>query len=66
MGRKPLDIEDIALDLIMNDDMAAKKKLAKKYGISLIKKAFIPPASMNFIWPGAGVNSAVSPFPPLI
>jgi fructose/tagatose bisphosphate aldolase len=30
MGRRPLDIEKIAMDLIMSDDMAAKKGLAKK------------------------------------
>lgn len=30
MGRKPLDIEKIAFELIMHDDLAAKKKLAKK------------------------------------
>jgi len=30
MGRKPLDVEKIAMDLIMTDDLAAKKKLAKK------------------------------------
>lgn len=30
MGRKPLDVEKIALDLINNDDVAAKKELAKK------------------------------------
>ena len=30
MGRRPLDIEKFALELIMNDDLATKKKLAKK------------------------------------
>jgi len=30
MGRRPLDIEKIAMGLIMNDDVATKKKLAKK------------------------------------
>jgi fructose/tagatose bisphosphate aldolase len=30
MGRKPLDVEKIVLELINNDDMAAKRKLAKK------------------------------------
>jgi fructose/tagatose bisphosphate aldolase len=30
MGRRPLDIEKFALELIMNDDLTTKKKLAKK------------------------------------
>jgi fructose/tagatose bisphosphate aldolase len=30
MGRRPIDIEKIALDLIMSDDQERKKKLAKK------------------------------------
>ena len=30
MGRRPLDIEKIAMDLIMNDDLEAKKQLAKR------------------------------------
>ncbi|HTZ11565.1 MAG TPA: class II fructose-bisphosphate aldolase [Candidatus Margulisiibacteriota bacterium] len=30
MGRRPIDIEKIALDLIMTDDQEIKKKLAKK------------------------------------
>ncbi|MCK9604112.1 MAG: class II fructose-bisphosphate aldolase [Candidatus Omnitrophica bacterium] len=30
MGRRPVDVEKIVMDLITNDDMAIKKKLAKK------------------------------------
>lgn len=30
MGRKPLDVEKIVMDLIISDDSATKKKLAKK------------------------------------
>ncbi|MDD5166601.1 MAG: class II fructose-bisphosphate aldolase [Candidatus Omnitrophica bacterium] len=30
MGRRPVDVEKIVMDLITNDDMAMKKKLAKK------------------------------------
>ena len=30
MGRRPLDLERIAMDLIMSEDIATKKKLAKK------------------------------------
>lgn len=38
MGRKPLDIEKIALDLIMNDDAAIKKTLVKKISDIAYKK----------------------------
>ncbi|MDD2688937.1 MAG: class II fructose-bisphosphate aldolase [Candidatus Omnitrophica bacterium] len=38
MGRKPLDIEKIALQLIMNDDLTTKKKLANKISIIAYKK----------------------------
>ena len=38
MGRRPLDIDKIALELIMSDDVAAKKKLAKKIGDIAYKK----------------------------
>ncbi|KPK96758.1 MAG: hypothetical protein AMJ95_12375, partial [Omnitrophica WOR_2 bacterium SM23_72] len=30
MGRRPLDVEKIAMDFIMIDEMAARKKLSKK------------------------------------
>ncbi|MFA6350260.1 MAG: aldolase, partial [Candidatus Omnitrophota bacterium] len=30
MGRKPMDVEKLVMDLINSDDMAAKRKLAKK------------------------------------
>jgi len=38
MGRRPLDIEKIAMDLIMSDDMAVKKPLAKKILEAAYKK----------------------------
>jgi len=38
MGRRPLDIEKIAMDLIMCDDMAVKKPLAKKILEAAYKK----------------------------
>ncbi|TRZ94767.1 aldolase [bacterium] len=38
MGRKPLDIEKIAMTLINTDDMAEKKKLAKKISNLAYKK----------------------------
>ncbi len=42
MGRKPLDIEKIAMDLIMSDDAAAKKKFAKKIWDTAYKKGVYP------------------------
>ncbi len=38
MGRRPLDIEKIAMDLIMSDDAAVKKPLAKKILEAAYKK----------------------------
>lgn len=38
MGRRPLDIEKIALQLIMSDDLTAKKKLAGKISNIAYKK----------------------------
>ena len=38
MGRKPLDVEKIVFELINNDDMAIKKKLAKKISDIAYKK----------------------------
>ncbi|MCX5711743.1 MAG: class II fructose-bisphosphate aldolase, partial [Candidatus Omnitrophica bacterium] len=38
MGRKPMDVERIVLELINNDDTAAKRKLAKKISDIAYKK----------------------------
>lgn len=48
MGRKPLDIERIALDLILNDDAAGKKKLAKKIFDIAYKKGVYPSSIHEF------------------
>ena len=42
MGRKPLDVEKIATDLIMNDDSGIKKNLAKKIFDIAYKKGIYP------------------------
>jgi len=42
MGRKPLDVEKIAMDLIMSDDSGAKKNLAKKIFDIAYKKGIYP------------------------
>ncbi|MCM8780741.1 MAG: class II fructose-bisphosphate aldolase [Candidatus Omnitrophica bacterium] len=46
MGRKPLDVEKIALELIMNDDLSVKKKLAKRI-FDIGYKRGIYPSSMH-------------------
>jgi fructose/tagatose bisphosphate aldolase len=48
MGRKPLDIDKIALDLIMADDLATKKKLAKKIFTLAYKKGIYPSSIHEF------------------
>ena len=48
MGRRPLDIEKIALELIMSDDMATKKKLAKKIFDIAYKKGIYPSSIHQF------------------
>jgi fructose/tagatose bisphosphate aldolase len=46
MGRKPLDAEKIAMDLIMSDDSAKKKELAKKI-FDIAYKNGVYPASIH-------------------
>jgi fructose/tagatose bisphosphate aldolase len=48
MGRRPLDIEKIAMDLILNDDLATKKKLAKKIFDIAYKKGIYPSSIHQF------------------
>ena len=62
MGRRPLDIEKIALELIMSDDIAAKKKLAKKI-FDLAYKNRIFPASIHQLYIARGRNE-ISGFTP--
>ncbi|MFA5411713.1 MAG: class II fructose-bisphosphate aldolase [Candidatus Omnitrophota bacterium] len=42
MGRKPLEIDKIVMDLILTEDAAAKKKLAKKIWDIAYKKGIYP------------------------
>jgi len=53
MGRRPLDIEKIVLDLIMRDDVLAKKNLAKKI-FDLAYKKGIYPSSIRPFYLAAG------------
>jgi len=48
MGRRPLDIEKIAIDLIMSDDAMAKEKLAKKIQDLAYKKGIYPSSIHQF------------------
>lgn len=48
MGRRPIDIEKIALDLIMNEDLITKKKLAKKIFDIAYKKGIYPSSIHEF------------------
>ena len=48
MGRKPIDIERIALDLIMSDDLETKKKLSKKIFDIAYKKGIYPSSIHDF------------------
>jgi fructose/tagatose bisphosphate aldolase len=48
MGRHPLDIEKIAMELIMDDDAVAKKKLSKKIFDIAYKKGIYPSSIHDF------------------
>jgi fructose/tagatose bisphosphate aldolase len=48
MGRKPLDIDKIAFELIMTDDLATKKKIAKKIFNLAYKKGIYPSSIHEF------------------
>ncbi|MFH1201849.1 MAG: class II fructose-bisphosphate aldolase [Candidatus Omnitrophota bacterium] len=53
MGRRPLDIEHIAMDLILTDDAALKKQLAKKI-FDLAYKNDIYPSSIHQFYMARG------------
>jgi len=53
MGRKPLDVEKIAMDLIMSDDADTKKDLAKKI-FDLAYKKGIYPSSIHQLYVARG------------
>src|SRR3990167_6103418 len=48
MGREPLDVEKIVMDLIMSDDSAAKKKLSKKIFDIAYKNGIYPSSIHDF------------------
>src|SRR3990167_8443546 len=48
MGRKPLDVEKIVMDLMMSDDSAAKKKLSKKIFDIAYKNGIYPSSIHDF------------------
>ncbi|MCU0665586.1 MAG: class II fructose-bisphosphate aldolase [Candidatus Omnitrophica bacterium] len=53
MGRRPLDIENIAMDLIMNDDVTVKKILAKKI-VDIAYKKGVYPSSIHELYMAMG------------
>ena len=64
MGRRPLDIEKLALDLIMNDDLARKKELAKKIFDFAYKKGIYPSSIHHFyLSRGRGEFAGFTPTP---
>jgi len=48
MGRRPLDVEKIVLDLILSDDMQQKRELAKKIFDLAYKKGIYPSSIHEF------------------
>jgi len=48
MGRRPFDIEKIAFDLILSDDLTIKKKLAKRIFCIAYKKGIYPSSIHEF------------------
>ena len=48
MGRKPLDVEKFVMELIMSDDAAAKKALAKKIWTIAYKRGIYPSSIYQF------------------
>lgn len=55
MGRRPLDVQKLAMDLIMTDDMTVKKDLAKKI-IDIAYKKGIYPSSIHELYIARGKN----------
>ncbi len=55
MGRRPLDIENVVFELIMSDDLALKKKLAKKItGIAYKKGIYLSSIHEFYLARGRG------------
>jgi fructose/tagatose bisphosphate aldolase len=65
MGRRPLDIDKIVMDLVMTDDAAAKKKLAKKIADIAYKKG-IYPSSIHDYYMARGRNEFTNSTVPAI
>jgi fructose/tagatose bisphosphate aldolase len=55
MGRRPVDVEKIVMDLIMTDDVNTKKELAKKIHDMAYKKG-IYPSSIHELYVARGKN----------
>jgi fructose/tagatose bisphosphate aldolase len=55
MGRRPVDVEKIVMDLIMSDDVNVKKELAKKIHDMAYKKG-IYPSSIHELYVARGKN----------
>jgi fructose/tagatose bisphosphate aldolase len=64
VGRKPLDIERIVLELIMSDDLALKKKLSKKISDTAYKNGIYLSSIHEFYMArGRGEISGFAPAP---
>ena len=61
MGRRPIDIDRLALDLILNDDMNAKKELAAKIKDMAYKKGIFL-ASINGFYMARGRGETATDF----
>ena len=53
MGRRPIDVEKLAMDLIMSDDMKVKKDLGKKI-LDIAYKKGVYPSSINEFYMARG------------
>ena len=64
MGRKPLEIDKIVMDLVLTNDLILKKKLAKKI-LDIAYKKGIYPSSIHelYIARGKGEFSGFTPTP---
>lgn len=65
MGRRPLDIEKITMDLINNDDTNTKKKLAKKI-LDIAYKKGIYPSSIHEFYMARGKGESLGSTVPAI
>ena len=63
MKAESFDVEKTVMEIILEDDVAKKRRLAKKIFNAAYERGFILQASMNFIWLAAEANSLVSQFP---